>query len=71
MPNKILIVEDEAITAGNIEEQLLGFGYSVTSVAYNSVDAIESFNKMRPDCAANAVPLRRESVDLLFQPHVR
>lgn len=60
---KILIVEDEAITASNIEEQLLGFGYTVTCVAYNSTDAIESFNKMRPDLAIVDINLENSPID--------
>lgn len=60
---KILVVEDEAITASNIEEQLIGFGYAITDVAYNSVDAIQSFKRRIPDLAIVDITLEGSPMD--------
>ncbi len=46
---KILIVEDEAITALDLQEKIEGFGYEVVSTENNGENAIEIAKKQRPD----------------------
>ncbi len=45
----ILITEDESITALDIREKLETFGYSITSIATTSQEAIASVTLQRPD----------------------
>ncbi|MBT4641069.1 MAG: response regulator, partial [Deltaproteobacteria bacterium] len=46
---KILIVEDEAIIAMEIESQLQSLGYEVTSIVNNGADAIKKAEVDNPD----------------------
>jgi two-component system, response regulator PdtaR len=47
--NKILIVEDEAITAMSLQSNLEKLGYAVSSVAASGEDAIHLTDKLKPD----------------------
>jgi PAS domain S-box-containing protein len=46
---KILIVEDETITAMEIQENLIDLGYSVPAIATSGNDALEKAEKVKPD----------------------
>ena len=46
---QILIVEDEAVTAMDIQETLQGLGYDVPSVASTGQAAIQRAKEDRPD----------------------
>ena len=46
---KILIVEDEAIIAMEIDSQLQGLGYEVTSIVDTGKKAIEKAEEEKPD----------------------
>ncbi|MBC7944934.1 MAG: EAL domain-containing protein [Burkholderiales bacterium] len=48
-PAKILVVEDEAIVALDLEQQLLEMGYEVCGSADNDADAIALARQHRPD----------------------
>lgn len=47
--SKIMIVEDEAIVAKDIEASLTGLGYSVGAVVSSGEDAIAAARQVRPD----------------------
>lgn len=49
IPVKILVVEDETITAADIEEQLTDFGYHVVGTARTCREAIRLVEQERPD----------------------
>ena len=51
MSARILIVEDEQITAEDLRDILTDLGYSVVDVVANGADAIERAEKERPDLA--------------------
>ncbi len=46
---KILIVEDDAIIAKNIESKLTNFGYEVVGIVHTGTDAIKSLSEKNPD----------------------
>src|SRR6266545_2438219 len=46
---KILIVEDEAIEAMDLQQRLVGFGYPLPDVAYNGEDGIRKVELTQPD----------------------
>ncbi len=46
---KILIVEDEAIIAMEVENQLQGLGYEVTSIIDTGDNAIKKAEENKPD----------------------
>jgi DNA-binding LytR/AlgR family response regulator len=48
-PLKIAIVEDEMLTASNIQEVIEDAGYSVTGIADDANGAIDLINKSQPD----------------------
>ncbi len=48
-PSSILIVEDEAIVAMDLESQLREMGYMVCGIADNGADAITDVRKFRPN----------------------
>ncbi len=51
MPDRILIVEDERITAEDLRDILTGLGYVVTAVVSTGADAIVEAEKNPPDLA--------------------
>ena len=55
---KILIVEDEAITALDLQEKIEGFGYEVVSTENNGENAIEIAKKQRPDLILMDISLK-------------
>ena len=54
----ILIVEDEALIALDLEQQLDALGYEVVGVVDNGVDARERFDSLRPDLVLMDIHLR-------------
>ncbi len=46
---KILVVEDEGVTAMDIQFNLLQLGYQVTAILSNGEDAIRQVNEVQPD----------------------
>ena len=55
---KILIVEDEQITATDIEDTLAGLGYEVVGVASNAVEAYEIARRRKPQLALMDIRLK-------------
>lgn len=51
MPDRILIVEDERITAEDLREILTGMGYVVNAVVSSGAEAIAEVERNRPDLA--------------------
>lgn len=49
IPSRILIVEDEAITALDLKQELITLGYEVVGIADNAVDAVKAANTLKPD----------------------
>ena len=46
---KILIVEDEGITAEDIKDYLIGLGHDVLGICSTGEDAIEKARELAPD----------------------
>ena len=59
---KIMIVEDEPITAEDLQEALTQMGYSVTAVVATAADAIREAERTRPDLILMDIHIR-EDVD--------
>jgi two-component system, NtrC family, response regulator AtoC len=57
---KILIVEDEQITATDIEDTLAGLGYEVVGVAANAAEAYDIARKRKPQLALMDIRLKGE-----------
>ncbi len=47
--SRILIVEDEAIVAESLKDQLINLGYQVCGTASNGVDAMKIMENSDPD----------------------
>jgi CheY-like chemotaxis protein len=60
---KILIVEDERLTAMDIQEQLLEFGYADTFIAGDSSTAIQLFTSQAIDFILMDIQLNGSSID--------
>ena len=57
---KILIVEDEAIIAMEIENQLQGLGYEVTSIVDTGEKAIKKAEEDKPDLMLMDIRIKGE-----------
>jgi PAS domain S-box-containing protein len=57
-PAKIVIVEDEAIVAMDLEQQLLDFGYSVPAILASGEEAVQRIIKDPPDLVLMDIQLR-------------
>lgn len=55
---RILIVEDEGITARDLEARLTGFGHQVVAIARTGQEAIQRATQHRPDLALMDIRLR-------------
>ncbi len=55
---KILVVEDESITAKDIQETLKGYGYDVPAVALSGEEAIEKTEQLQPDLVLMDIMLK-------------
>jgi PAS domain S-box-containing protein len=54
----ILIVEDEAITAGDIQDRLEDFGYEVPAIASSGEGAIKKVEEIKPDLVLMDIVLK-------------
>lgn len=54
---RILIIEDELVTAANLEEQLHDLGYAVTGITPNSDSALAAFKQDSPDMILSDIRL--------------
>jgi DNA-binding LytR/AlgR family response regulator len=57
---RILVVEDELVTAMNIQETLEGAGHTVVGVARTSQDAVKAFKLHTPDLILVDIQLNKE-----------
>lgn len=57
-PPAILVVEDESITATDIQQSLRRSGYSVPEVAFTGKEAIDQARRCRPDLVVMDISLR-------------
>src|SRR6266446_2154628 len=48
MPTRILIVEDEAITALDLKRELISLGHEVVGTADNAADAVKATEELKP-----------------------
>jgi DNA-binding response OmpR family regulator len=55
---RVLVVEDEALVAWLLRDQLLAAGYAVIGVAATEEAAVDAFRRERPDIAIVDVKLR-------------
>lgn len=60
MKTKILIVEDEAIVAKNIEKHLLNAGYNVVGLVTTAEESIENAKTEKPDLVLMDIKLKEE-----------
>jgi PAS domain S-box-containing protein len=60
MSAKILVVEDERITAEDIKDGLLSLGYKVPAVVYSGEDAVKKAGELRPDLVLMDIRLEGE-----------
>ncbi|MEO8661358.1 MAG: sigma 54-interacting transcriptional regulator [Bryobacteraceae bacterium] len=60
MPERILIVEDERITAEHLHDVLVDFGYEVTGLASSGAEAIANAEKEHPDLALMDIRIKGE-----------
>ena len=49
MTTRILIAEDEAVTALDLKRELIALGYEVTGIADNASDAVNAAAAQKPD----------------------
>ena len=71
---RILIVEDDALTAEQEEQKLLGLGYEVAGKAATGTDAVRMVDETRPDLVLMDIRLRGkmdgiEAASLIVQQH--
>ncbi|HML05830.1 MAG TPA: response regulator [Methanobacterium sp.] len=57
---KILVVEDERITAEDIKDGLISLGYKVPAVVYSGEDAVKKAEEFRPDLVLMDIMLEGE-----------
>lgn len=60
-PSKILIVEDDIITATAIEQSLKKAGYQVTGIVVSAEEAIERAGATKPDLVLMDIRLKGET----------
>jgi len=60
MAKKIMIVEDESITAQNIKKSVINLGFEVVSIEDNGKYAIKKAEKLKPDLVLMDVVLKGE-----------
>jgi DNA-binding NarL/FixJ family response regulator len=59
-PAKILVVEDEAIVAKDLEYQLIKLGYDVVGCAVSFAGALEEAERLSPDLVLMDIQLRNK-----------
>ncbi len=60
MSAKILVVEDERITAEDIKDGLISLGYKVPAVVYSGEDAVKRAGELQPDLILMDIKLEGE-----------
>ena len=55
---RIMVVEDEGITAKDIETRLTRLGYEVSAIAHSASEAIAKAAKSRPDLVLMDIKLK-------------
>ncbi|MGZ7095674.1 MAG: response regulator [Methanobacterium sp.] len=60
MSAKILVVEDERITAEDIKDGLISLGYKVPAVVYSGEDAVKRAGELKPDLILMDIKLEGE-----------
>src|ERR1039458_2557820 len=68
---KILIVEDEAIVASDLERRLLKAGYTVPSIAASGEQALRSIEQTSPDLVLMDIHLQGPSDGIAVASEVR
>ncbi|MGZ7049750.1 MAG: response regulator [Methanobacterium sp.] len=59
--SKILIVEDEAIIATDLQNKFRYWGYSATKIASSQEEALEIANKIKPDLTLIDIKIKKEN----------
>jgi len=57
---KIMVVEDERITAEDIKDCLMSLGYMVPAVVYSGEDAVKKVGGLQPDLVLMDIMLEGE-----------
>lgn len=70
-PVKILIVEDEMITAESIKDMLEDLGYEVQNIFIRAETALEAISKEQPDLALFDIQLKGEHTGIWLAEQVR
>ena len=70
-PTKVLIVEDEAIVACDIERRLLKAGYAVPAIAASGEQALSSIEQTRPNLVLMDIHLQGPSDGIEVASEVR
>jgi diguanylate cyclase (GGDEF)-like protein/PAS domain S-box-containing protein len=68
---RILVVEDESITAMSIEKSLIDMGYNVTSIVFSGEEAIKKIGEDNPDLVLMDISLRGEMDGIEAAGHIR
>lgn len=68
---KILVVEDESITAKAIEKSLKDTGYNVVGLASSGGEAIEKTACMKPDLVLMDIKLKGPTDGVLLTQHIQ
>ncbi len=69
--HRILVVEDEAIVAADIENKLRRLGYVVCGVAFSGEDAIRKAGDTKPDLVLMDVRLQGKMTGIEAASHIR
>ncbi|MGZ7119749.1 MAG: response regulator, partial [Methanobacterium sp.] len=59
--SKILIVEDEANIAMDLQNKFRYWGYSTTKIASSQEEALEIANKIKPDLTLIDIKIKKEN----------
>ncbi len=68
---RILVVEDEAIVAADLQSKLQRLGYVVCGIAFSGTDAIRTASETRPDLILMDVRLQGNMTGLEAAVHIR
>lgn len=68
---RILVVEDEAIIAADLEERLIAFGYDVIAVVASGEQAIRGADELKPDLVLMDIFLRGKMTGIEAAEHIR
>jgi PAS domain S-box-containing protein len=68
---KIMIVEDEALIAADIEQRLIGLGYDVPAIADSAVTALNLIEEHRPDLVLMDIRIHGSIDGVALASHVK